>query len=130
MPGAITPNGSLKWFFHTEQMKVEGKENSGANQFFQVTIQHPSVPDNRKRFLEKLARDVDEALSNPNVKSTTVYWPIEDRSSGFDTPIDEPPHYDPKVPDHWHVYIDWSKTKSDLPDAVREGWLTRTGTTI
>jgi len=89
-----------------------------------------ALPAQAKAYYRQLARDVDEALSNPNIKSTTVYWPIEDRSSGFDTPIDEPPHYDPKVPDHWHVYIDWSKTKSDLPDAVREGWLTRTGTTI
>jgi hypothetical protein len=141
MPGGITPDGSVKWFVEGDEysekklpngkVRLEGRDATEKNQFFEITIKHPSRPDNRALFLLQLQQHVFEAVRDKSVNRLTVYMPVEDRQSGYPVPSEKSAtNYRPSNRDQWSIYIDWSLKLSDIPRKRLQKWLSRRGQVV
>jgi hypothetical protein len=141
MPGGFTPNGSVKWFLKADRKdketdesggkwRLEGKDGTEKNNFFWITIKHPSNGSNRVKFLAQLAQHVARALADPLLQEVTLCMPVEDRTSDYQPPLDVPGNYDPNNPGDWQIHVDWSRKVSDLPAELRQGWQSSTGSLI
>ena len=136
MPGGLAPNGSVRWFIEAlkpqkdaakgTKWRLDGKDDTKKGDFLKVVIQMPSDPANRTNFINQLREQLTKATA-PGTDAVTFYMPLEDSNNGYAPGEGNRPLQSDNMDvelgeDDWQVYFDWSKTKSDLPSNLQNGW--------
>jgi hypothetical protein len=132
MPGGITPDGSVRWFIEAlkaekemtngSKLRLDGRDPTNRGDFLKVSIRIPSNQVNREKFIAQLRAQLDNATTH-----VTLYMPNEDESNGYAPGAGNRPFQSDNLDvellePEWQIYFDWSITKPDLPDNLKDGW--------